>query len=115
MACAFDGILLDINLGTMDTGEDVMRRLRLLPPYADRPIIAFTAYALPGDRERFLSGGFDGYFAKPFTRDTLMQTVTDALGTDSMFEEIAPTMIDTAAAPVPATPSAAAPSHSPSA
>ncbi|MEM6326518.1 MAG: PAS domain S-box protein [Bacteroidota bacterium] len=76
----FDVILLDINLGTMDTGEDVMRRLREMPPYDARSIIAFTAYALPGDRERFLSEGFDGYFAKPFTRDTLLSAVADAMG-----------------------------------
>ena len=80
----FDILLLDINLGTMDTGEDVMRRLRLVPPYSERPIIAFTAYALPGDRERFLSGGFDGYFSKPFTRETLLKALEAALNTPSV-------------------------------
>jgi len=76
---AYDVLLLDINLGTMDTGEDVMRHLREHAPYDARPIIAFTAYALPGDRERFLAGGFDGYFSKPFTRDTLLEAVANAL------------------------------------
>ena len=76
----YDVLLLDINLGTLDTGEDLMRRLRQRPPYDDRPIIAFTAYALPGDRERFLATGFDGYFSKPFTRETLLATLGDASG-----------------------------------
>ena len=76
----YDVILLDINLGTMDTGEDVMRRLRTQPPYDARPILAFTAYALPGDRERFLSSGFDEYFSKPFTRETLLAALADAIG-----------------------------------
>ena len=76
----YDVLLLDINLGTVDTGEDVMRRLRLHAPYGDRPIVAFTAYALPGDRERFLANGFDGYFAKPFTRETMLSVLADAIG-----------------------------------
>ncbi|NNF58927.1 MAG: PAS domain S-box protein [Rhodothermaceae bacterium] len=71
----FDAILLDINLGAKTSGEDVMRRLRELPAYATTPILAFTAYALPGDRERFLSAGFDGYLAKPFTRRQLLDTL----------------------------------------
>ncbi|MEL6614529.1 MAG: PAS domain S-box protein [Bacteroidota bacterium] len=76
---SYDIFLLDINLGTMDTGEDVMRRLRQMAPYHERPIVAFTAYALPGDRERFLAGGFDGYFSKPFTRETLLTALAEAL------------------------------------
>ena len=76
----FDALLLDINLGTMDTGEDLMRQLRMRRPYDERPIVAFTAYALPGDRERFLANGFDGYFSKPFTRETLLTALADALG-----------------------------------
>ena len=87
---AYDVLLLDINLGTMDTGEDVMRHLREHAPYDARPIIAFTAYALPGDRERFLAGGFDGYFSKPFTRDTLLEAVANALDPE---REAKPTMI----------------------
>ena len=72
-------MLLDINLGTPINGEHVMRRLRLLDAYERVPIIAFTAYGLPGDRDRFLNAGFDGYLAKPFTRDQLLTTLRHAL------------------------------------
>ena len=38
---------------------------------AETRFVAMTAYALPGDKRRFLGAGFDGYLAKPFTRDAL--------------------------------------------
>jgi CheY-like chemotaxis protein len=75
----FDAVLLDINLGAEVSGEDVMRRLRKMPAYAETPIVAFTAYALPGDRERFLHAGFSGYLPKPFTKQQLLQALADAL------------------------------------
>ena len=76
----YEVLLLDINLGAKTSGEDVMRRLRSVRSYQERPIIAFTAYALPGDRERFLSSGFDGYFPKPFTRKMVLDTIAEHLG-----------------------------------
>ena len=42
--------------------------------------MAGTACALPGDRERFLDGGFDAYLAKPFTREELIAAVRAELG-----------------------------------
>jgi CheY-like chemotaxis protein len=41
--------------------------------------VAFTAYALPGDRERFLHEGFSGYLPKPFTKAQLLRALTDVL------------------------------------
>ena len=76
---AYDAILLDINLGTPVNGEHVMKRLRQHDGYARIPIIAFTAYGLPGDRDRFLNIGFDGYLSKPFSRDQLMTVLQHAL------------------------------------
>jgi CheY-like chemotaxis protein len=76
----YDAVLLDINLGGPTSGEDVMRRLRALPGYACAPLIAFTAYALPGDRERFLHAGFSGYLAKPFTKEHLREVLDALLG-----------------------------------
>lgn len=46
-----------------------------------------TAYALPGDRERFLDAGFDAYPPKPFTPDALRQTVASLLRPDSTMTE----------------------------
>jgi len=76
---AYDAVLMDINLGNKATGVDVLRALRGLPHYAGTPIIAVTAYALPGDRERFLGEGFDAYIGKPFGQQDLVGTLDGAL------------------------------------
>lgn len=57
----FDAVLMDINLGGGPSGTDVLNMLRAIPAYRTVPIAALTAYALPGDRERFLLFGFDAY------------------------------------------------------
>ena len=75
----FDGFVLDINLGGKETGVDILRIARTLPGYENVFAIALTAYALPGDRERFLLAGFNKYVPKPFTRSTLMAALSDGL------------------------------------
>lgn len=75
----FDLFILDINLGEQRTGIDLLHLLRSMPDYPDTPAIALTAYAMPGDRERFLDEGFNGYISKPFTRRELLSTVDVAL------------------------------------
>lgn len=67
-------ILLDINLPDMD-GIEVCHRLRQSDETHHIPIIALTANAMHGDRERFLDSGMDGYLAKPITRNELLNTV----------------------------------------
>lgn len=64
-------ILLDISLPGMDGGE-VLRRLRGDDALRSIPVIALTAHAMAGDRERFLAMGFDGYVAKPIIDETLL-------------------------------------------
>lgn len=59
-----DLVLLDISLPGMD-GLEVLRHLRDTAATARLPIIALTAHAMAGDRERFLGAGFDGYLTKP--------------------------------------------------
>jgi PAS domain S-box-containing protein len=76
----YDLVFLDIHLSGTTSGTDVLRELRTRPPYAETPIVAFTAFALPGDRERFLSAGFSDYLGKPFTRDQLHHLIEDLLG-----------------------------------
>lgn len=71
----YSGLVLDINLGGKETGADVLRIARSLPNYDDVFALALTAYALPGDRERLLDSGFDEYISKPFTRQSLMETL----------------------------------------
>ena len=70
---------MDINLGEDETGVDVMLKIRELPGYKNIPIVAVTAYALPGDRERFLQAGFDGYIGKPFTKQQLFRMMDQVL------------------------------------
>lgn len=57
-------VLLDISLPDID-GIEVLRRIRANPALEKIPVIAVTAHALHGDRERFLAAGFDGYLSKP--------------------------------------------------
>ena len=73
-------VLLDINLGGAESGTDVLRELRAMPAYAAAPIVALTAYALPGDKERFEEAGFTTYLAKPFQFDDLIATVEGLMG-----------------------------------
>lgn len=77
---SFDLALLDINLGEKRTGVDVLRLLRAMPQHRDLPALACTAYALPGDRERFLEAGFVDYVSKPFVKAQLMAALQKAVG-----------------------------------
>jgi two-component system cell cycle response regulator DivK len=64
-------ILMDIQLPDMD-GTVVLSTLRETPVTAGIPVVAVTAFAMNGDRERFLAGGFDGYLSKPINVSTLV-------------------------------------------
>ena len=72
-----DLVLMDIQLPVM-SGAEVTRRIRAGEVPGCRrgvPIIALTAFALSGDRERFLSLGIDEYLPKPIKIDTVLETV----------------------------------------
>lgn len=75
----YDVILMDVNLRCQRNGEDVMNEIRHMPAYGGVPFIAVTAYALPDDRERFLSAGFDGYLAKPVDKRQLRSVMLEVL------------------------------------
>ncbi|MDP2039113.1 MAG: ATP-binding protein, partial [Ignavibacteria bacterium] len=75
----FDVILMDINLGEGIDGVEAMNQIRKISGYLKVPIIAVTAYAMIGDKERFLSEGFDNYLAKPFTKNALLSLVENSL------------------------------------
>ena len=78
----FDVLLLDINLGEKRTGVDVLKALRALPGYDQTPALACTAYALPGDRERFLEAGFAHYVSKPFVKAELLGALRSAVASN---------------------------------
>ena len=78
---SFDLFLLDIHLKEQRTGVDLLHELRQRPASHATPAIACTAYALRGDRERFLAEGFCSYLEKPFVREALYETIREALTT----------------------------------
>lgn len=75
----YDGILMDINLGADKSGIDLLGEARETNFNQSTPIVALTAYALPGDAERFLNYGFDAYLGKPFTKKQLLSRIEEML------------------------------------
>ena len=74
-----DLILLDISLPGMD-GVEVLQHIRADARLRNIPVIALTAHAMAGDRDRFLAAGFDGYLTKPITDDELLlRTIEEGL------------------------------------
>jgi CheY-like chemotaxis protein len=71
-------ILLDLSMPRMD-GWQMIERLRAEPLTAQVPVIALTAHAMYGDRERVLAAGFDAYIAKPFRLMTFFKEIQDCL------------------------------------
>ncbi len=75
----FDVLLLDINLSERRTGIDLLHLLRKQDKHRQAPAVALTAYAMPGDREKFIEEGFDAYISKPFSREDLKTIIESAL------------------------------------
>jgi CheY-like chemotaxis protein len=74
-----DILLLDIGMPVLD-GYAVAKRLRDNPNTAALPILAITAYAMQGDREKILQSGFDGYLSKPIDAIALAEEMQRVLG-----------------------------------
>lgn len=69
-----DLVLLDISLPVID-GYEVARRLKSSATFRHIPVIALTAHAMRGDREKALAAGCDGYIAKPISIRDLPEQV----------------------------------------
>src|SRR4029453_12945819 len=72
-------ILLDINLPGVD-GYEIVAILKSFPNLAATPVIAVTAYAMQGDRQRTLGAGCDGYIQKPIDVDAFPRQGAESLG-----------------------------------
>jgi len=74
-ATPVDALLMDINMPVLN-GEEALKRLRArVDDSASTPVIALTANAMAGDRERYLMMGFDGYVAKPISPRALLSEI----------------------------------------
>ena len=73
----FDAVLMDINLKGIDGVETLKQIRKLGNHYSNIPVIAITAYAMSGDREKFLSLGFTHYISKPFDRPQLLKLLKE--------------------------------------
>lgn len=75
-------VLLDIQMPELN-GFEVLRQIRALDPTVRCQILALTAFAMEGDRERVLAAGFDGYIAKPISITKVRETVRRLLNLQS--------------------------------
>ena len=71
---AYDLVLLDMSLPEMD-GWEVAKAIRGIPALANLPIIALTAHAMAGDRERAVAAGCNDYDTKPIELPRLLEKI----------------------------------------
>ena len=74
-----DLILMDLSLPLMD-GWEAARQIKADAALAAIPVIALTAHAMAGDREKALAAGCDGFLTKPLDEDLLFDVLTSHLG-----------------------------------
>lgn len=73
-----DLVLMDMRLPGMD-GLALTREFKARPGFSSVPIIALTAHAMRGDKERFIEGGCDGYISKPISVKNFIGEVNEFL------------------------------------
>lgn len=73
----YDFIVIDINLHGSYNGLDVLRIIRTIPQFENTPVFAVTAYVLPGDQQKFVLAGFNGFISKPIFRDQVIDLLAE--------------------------------------
>jgi len=76
---AYDIIFMDIALPGID-GAQATSIIKNRPGYKNVPVIALTAFAMKGDKEKFMEGGFDDYIAKPIDVTNFIKKVENLIG-----------------------------------
>ena len=71
----FDFIVMDINLQGEYNGLDALKIINKMPAHENTPIIAVTAYVLPGDKEKFIATGFNDFVSKPIFREKMIESL----------------------------------------
>ena len=71
-------VLLDLSMPVMD-GWETIREMRNNPRTTSLPVIALTAHAMGGDKQRAMDAGFDGYITKPFRIATFLNEIQECL------------------------------------
>lgn len=86
-----DLVICDVHLPTVN-GYEVAHQMKRNPATKEIPLIAVTALAMMGDRDKVLSAGFDGYISKPISAETFVQQVERFLGLEgqSRFQNAQP-------------------------
>jgi len=74
-------VLMDVNLPVLD-GYSAVRELREDPSFASVPVIALTAHAMTGDRDKAIEAGCTDYHPKPIDFSLLLKQIDAALGAD---------------------------------
>jgi len=78
----FDGVLMDCHMPVMD-GYRATQAIREQPRYKDLPIIAVTANAMEGDREKAIASGMNDHISKPIRLENVLQTLSKWIHPDS--------------------------------
>jgi len=71
-------VLLDISLPGMD-GTQVLAKIRAEERLKELPVVALTAHAMAGDREKYLAAGFDEYISKPIVDEKVLLEILERL------------------------------------
>jgi len=87
---SFDGVLMDCQMPSMD-GFEATRRVRENPAWKDLPVIAMTANAMVGDREKALAAGMNDHIAKPIDVSHMFATLARWVRPAAAPDEVAAT------------------------
>jgi signal transduction histidine kinase/DNA-binding response OmpR family regulator len=90
-SATYDGVLLDIQMPIMD-GYTAAREIRKQPQLQDLPIIAMTANAMVGDREKALEAGMNDHIAKPLNVTTMFETIAKWITPSKPHQSIQPSV-----------------------